>query len=194
LTKPVGPPSNLVAFPKSQSQILREKRILTYLPLVEVIAKRLAKNLPPSFELDDIRGPGFVGLVEAIDSFRPKRGCALKVHVATCIDRAIKDSYRRRNWKEATHAEIGEAGHLAAPPVEFDRAIDQAKDAEQLAGAVKNLDTRERQVLHLIYVREQTVREAGEHLGLHNSNVTRIHRRAVGQLRQHYRLRGVTAA
>jgi len=190
LTKP-GSPTNVVPFPAERTR--RDKRILKFMPLVDIIAKRIAKTLPPSFDLDDLRGPGFVGLVEGIDSFKAGRGCTLKVHVSTCIDRAIKDSSRRRNRKDATHEPPEAADHIVTP-IDLDQAIDQRKASHELSGALESLDARERKVIHLIYVREQGTQEIGDSMGIHNSNVSRIHHGALGRLRRHYALRGRRAA
>jgi hypothetical protein len=47
----------------------RDELIMAHIPLVPVIAKNMGKRYPPWFTLDDLKGPGYLGLVKAGHGF-----------------------------------------------------------------------------------------------------------------------------
>ncbi len=53
---------------------IREKLIANYLPLVKLVAGRIAISLPPYVDKDDLISNGFFGLLDAIERFDPVRG------------------------------------------------------------------------------------------------------------------------
>jgi RNA polymerase sigma-70 factor (ECF subfamily) len=72
---------------------------------------------------------------------------------------------RRRRWLHALLLEgSGKAGEPATPGADEVVAISQA--STQLAGAIRHLSERQRQVLHLVYYQDLTVDEAAQTLGI----------------------------
>lgn len=69
-----------------------------YYPLVEVIAKRMAKNLPPNVEVDDLIGDGVFGLMEAIERFNPDKGFKLETYAVPRIRGEMLDMLRKADW------------------------------------------------------------------------------------------------
>jgi RNA polymerase sigma factor for flagellar operon FliA len=73
----------------------REQLILAHLPQVRLIANRMHRTCPPQVELHDLVSAGTVGLIQAVDRFRPERGCLLKTLAEHRIRGAILDYLRR---------------------------------------------------------------------------------------------------
>jgi RNA polymerase sigma factor for flagellar operon FliA len=73
-----------------------------YIPLVHKIAQKLSTNLPPYVEMDDIRSPGYEGLLDAISKFEHDRGFKFETYAATRIRGTILDSFRQADWMPRT--------------------------------------------------------------------------------------------
>lgn len=72
----------------------REQLILEHLPQVRWIASRLHERLPNSTSLDDLISIGIIGLINAIDNFKPEFNAQLKTYAEHKIRGAILDSVR----------------------------------------------------------------------------------------------------
>lgn len=76
----------------------RERLILEHLPQVRLIARRIHERLPASVSLEDLISTGIVGLIAAIDRYRPEQGVKLKTYAEYKIRGAILDSLRGLDW------------------------------------------------------------------------------------------------
>jgi len=76
----------------------RERLILDHVPLLKHIAGRMAFDLPPSIDRDDLIGFGMVGLVQAADAWEPGRGLQFSTFAYTKIRGAILDELRRADF------------------------------------------------------------------------------------------------
>lgn len=72
----------------------REQLILSHLPQVRLLATRLHRRCPHQVELDDLVSAGVIGLIQAVDRFRPERGCQLKTLAEHRIRGAMLDYLR----------------------------------------------------------------------------------------------------
>jgi RNA polymerase sigma factor for flagellar operon FliA len=72
----------------------REQLILEHLPQVRWIASRMHERLPNSTSLDDLISIGIIGLINAIDNFKPEFNAKLKTYAEHKIRGAILDSIR----------------------------------------------------------------------------------------------------
>jgi len=68
----------------------RKELILFYLPLVEIIAKRISRSTGVNWE--DLRQDGAIGLIKAIAKFDPSKGVPFEVFAKHYIRGAILDS------------------------------------------------------------------------------------------------------
>jgi len=73
----------------------REQIILAHLPQVNLIATRMHRRCPLQVEIDDLISVGTLGLIQAVDRFRPERGCLLKTLAEHRIRGAILDYLRK---------------------------------------------------------------------------------------------------
>ena len=83
---------------ENKNDASREALIRHYLPLVKRIAGRLALGLPPQVEEEDLVAGGMIGLLEAINRYRPARGASFKTFATPRIRGAMLDELRRLSW------------------------------------------------------------------------------------------------
>jgi len=69
--------------------------VMTHLPLIRTIAKRLVKRLPPSVEVDELINIGVVGLLDAWDRFDSSKGVPFKAYAEMRVKGQIIDALRR---------------------------------------------------------------------------------------------------
>ena len=77
---------------------LRNRLVLTYVPLVKHIVYKKIRELPPSCEVDDLISCGIETLIGAIDRWDPEKGAGLEPFLWTRIHGAVLDELRRRDW------------------------------------------------------------------------------------------------
>jgi RNA polymerase sigma factor for flagellar operon FliA len=77
---------------------LRNRLVLTYVPLVKHIAYKKLRELPASCEVDDLLACGIEGLIHSIDRYDPAKGATLEPYLWTRIHGSILDELRRRDW------------------------------------------------------------------------------------------------
>lgn len=77
---------------------IREKLIAHYLPLVKLVAGRIAIGLPMHIDKDDLISNGFFGLLDAIERFEPLRSVKFETYAVARIRGAILDSLRAQDW------------------------------------------------------------------------------------------------
>ena len=75
------------------------------------------------------------------------------------------------------------AARLTADDVPVDERVALARQRERLAAAIARLPERERALLHKHYVEDKSLLDAGAELGMSKSWASRLHARAVDQLR-----------
>lgn len=76
----------------------REKLILEHIPLVKMVAHRIASRLPPSVEFNDLVSTGFLGLIDAIERYDKSRNIKFKTYAEIRIAGTIRDELRSLDW------------------------------------------------------------------------------------------------
>lgn len=77
---------------------IRNALIERYAPLVKYVAGRMAMNMPPQVEFDDLVSYGIFGLIDAIEKYEVARGFKFKTYATTRIRGAIIDELRALDW------------------------------------------------------------------------------------------------
>ena len=227
---------------------LRNRLVLTYVPLVKHIVYKKIRELPASCEVDDLISCGIETLIGAIDRYDPSKGASLEPYLWTRIHGAVLDELRRRDWAprslrrlerdllkaqetftgahgrppnhtelatmmNMTPAELREKeyeirrsdltslsslavsdGSGAIELIETIEADDPEMDPEHQAAreearakfrrAFERLSPREREVAVLLYVKNLTLREISDILGVSESRVCQIHSQLKRTLKQ----------
>lgn len=81
---------------------IREKLIERYLPLVRLVAGRIAIGLPQHVDKDDLTSTGFFGLLDAIERFDPGRNIKFETYAVARIRGSILDAIRAQDWLPAS--------------------------------------------------------------------------------------------
>jgi len=77
---------------------LKEKVVLANMPLISYISERLAVSLPHSVELDDLKSLGVLGLIDAIENYKPEKQVRFTSYAALRIKGSIIDGLRSLDW------------------------------------------------------------------------------------------------
>lgn len=86
------------SFTRTRCPRTRDRLILTYAPLVKYVAGRVGSTLPDHVERSDLISDGLVGLIEAVDRFRPSEGVKFESFALTRIRGAMLDRMRSLDW------------------------------------------------------------------------------------------------
>jgi RNA polymerase sigma factor for flagellar operon FliA len=73
----------------------RQALLVSHVGLVHHVARQLARRLSTEAQLDELVSAGSLGLIQAVDSFDPKRGLAFSTYAVPRIRGAILDELRR---------------------------------------------------------------------------------------------------
>ena len=139
----------------------RDRLVMAHLPLVKVLAQRLAQRLPAQVEFNELVSVGVLGLIEAATRYQPTLGVPFEAFARRRIHGAMLDSLRsvdsvprsvrrqRRDLDAAIarlRAELGRepaeseiAAAMEMTPEEFDRSLEQLRVCE--AATVRPLDS-----------------------------------------------------
>jgi len=175
----------------------RNKLIEHNLRLVAHIVK---KYYSASTDQDDLLSIGTIGLIKAIDTYKPEKGTKLATYTARCIENEILMHFRSIK-KKASEISLSE-------PIETDKdgnalelmdiisgedhsieAIDTQDMYYHLYKALGKLDERERTIIAMRYGllecrKQQTQREIAKKTGISRSYVSRIEKKALEKLRK----------
>jgi RNA polymerase sigma factor for flagellar operon FliA len=113
-------------FLSSSDDKSRKELAYHYLPMVDFIIGRLAMNLPPHIDRDDLENIGVIGLLNAIDNFDPEREVKFETYASIRIKGAIIDHLRKEDW-------------LSRPLRK--KALDIERASEELRGKLKRTPT-----------------------------------------------------
>lgn len=163
------------------------------------LVAHLAKKFDGSGEdAEDLISIGTIGLIKAVESYRPNRGTKLATFAARCIENEIlmylrsTKKFRRdtslfdpigtdKDGNEMTLVDL-----LGSDEDEVINQVDLSWEKQKVYENLPNLDQRERQVLCKRFGipngEERTQREIAAELGISRSYVSRIERKALDKL------------
>lgn len=87
-----------IEYSHSKTSAIREQIIIEYVPLVKVVAGRLAIYLGSNVEYEDLVSYGIFGLIDAIDKFDYGKGIKFETYASLRIRGSILDQIRRMDW------------------------------------------------------------------------------------------------
>jgi len=80
------------------NELLRNRLVENYLPLVKYNGERIWSRLPEGVELDDLISAGIFGLMDAIEAFDLERGVKFETYCVPRIRGAMLDELRTMDW------------------------------------------------------------------------------------------------
>ncbi|MGH9666211.1 MAG: sigma-70 family RNA polymerase sigma factor [Bryobacteraceae bacterium] len=148
----------------------RNALVEEHLDLVRRIACGMARDLGPSFVLDDLQQAGYLGLIAAADTYLEARGAFVP--------------WAKRNIRWAIRASIQYHHETDVSPdllvVDPVAAIDQRLDLER---GIASLRARQRRVVREVDLKERTLLSVARDLGVSESRVSQLRRSAIDKLR-----------
>lgn len=184
---------------KEEAAEARRILIERNLRLVAHVAKKYQNSYQ---DMEDLIATGAIGLIKAVDTFDEAKGSRLATYAVRCIDNELLMMFRakKKTSREVsifdpigTDKEGNEINLLDVIEHEQPDIVDRMELEERitkLPKALQCLNKREREILSMRYGlqdgREMTQREIGELFQISRSYVSRIEKRALCKLREHF--------
>jgi RNA polymerase sigma factor for flagellar operon FliA len=181
--------------------------VIEHLPLAATIARSISKRLPRYVDSQDLYQDACIGLIRAAARYDAKRKASFSTYARRPVGGAVIDGLRRADHLSRDERRRVKAEGDEARPLHVERADDvagvllpperSAAAAERdrlLNAAISTLPIRLRILLRAYYHSGQTMREVGYRLGVNESRISQLHRRALRLLREHLEARGLTSS
>ena len=86
------------AYEKEKTVAARNRIAEHYLPLVRLVAGRIAISLPQHVDREDLLSSGFFGLLDAIERYELARGNKFETYAGVRVRGAMLDHLRAKDW------------------------------------------------------------------------------------------------
>ena len=172
---------------------------------LRLVAHIIKKYYTQSADQEDLISIGTIGLIKAVNTFRPDRGIKLATYASRCIENEILMHFRaqRKVQGEVSLSEAletgteGDALYLSDVVGEEDTMLEELQDKENrllLRRLIaEKLTKREADILRRRYGLDgrlpQTQRQVAAHYGISRSYVSRLEKKALGKLEEALRER-----
>ena len=167
------------------------------LRLVVYIARRFEST---GINLEDLISIGTIGLIKAINTFRPEKNIKLATYASRCIENEIL-MYLRKIASHRSDASLDEPINtdwdgnelklgdvLGTEPDAVSRPLEDDVDLGLLREALNQLPDKEKTIVRLRYGlgggREKTQKEVADLLGISQSYISRLEKRIILRLRR----------
>ena len=177
----------------------REARDILIERNLRLVAHVAKKYQGTDYEQDDLLSVGTIGLIKAVNTFKPDRGSRLATYAAKCVENEILmllRSHKKYSREVSLYEPIGvdkdgESIHLVdVIQMENEDVLEQMildQDVRELYQAYKTcLNDNEKQVVRMRYGlfggKEYTQREIAQAMGLSRSYISRIEKRGLEKI------------
>lgn len=168
------------------------------LRLVVYIARKFENT---GINIEDLISIGTIGLIKAINTFKPEKKIKLATYASRCIENEIL-MYLRRNNRIRAEVSIDEplnvdwegnelllSDILGTEPDSVYRGIEDEVDKSLLARAMTKLSERERKIISLRFGmagvnEEKTQKEVADMLGISQSYISRLEKKIISRLKK----------
>lgn len=188
-----------LALCKAGDSSARNKLIEHNLRLVAHIIKKYYTN---DSDHDDLVSIGTIGLIKAIDTYKPEKGIKLSSYASRCIENEILMHFRNSK-KTSQDMSIDDSldtdkdGNplslidILATDDNIEENLELKINLSKLYGYIKeSLDSRSKEILCLRYglngAKPLTQREVAKKLGISRSYISRLETKALETLRKRY--------
>ena len=178
---------------------VRRTLIERNLRLVVYIARKFENT---GIDVEDLISIGTIGLIKAINTFKPDKKIKLATYASRCIENEIL-MYLRKNSNSRIEVSIDEplnvdwdgnelllSDVLGTDEDVTQRGMDDATDRALLAMALDKLSDREKKIMELRFGintkngDEKTQKEVADLLGISQSYISRLEKRIISRLRR----------
>ena len=167
------------------------------LRLVVYIARRFENT---GICIEDLISIGTIGLIKAINTYKPDKNIKLATYASRCIENEIL-MYLRKNSGQKTEVSFDEplntdwdgnelllSDILGTDADSVMRPIEDDVDRELLRNAMKKLSPREKTIISMRFglsgKEEKTQKEVADILGISQSYISRLEKRIIGRLKK----------
>ncbi len=179
------------------NQLARQTLIERNLRLVVYIARRFENT---GIYIEDLISIGTIGLIKAINTFRPEKNIKLATYSSRCIENEIL-MYLRKNAAQRSEVSFEEplntdwdgkelllSDILGTETDVVMRPIEEDVDRKLLNDAVARLSPREREIVRMRFglhgYQELTQKEVADRMGISQSYISRLEKRIIARLRR----------
>ena len=165
------------------------------LRLVVYIARRFENT---GVNLEDLISIGTIGLIKAVNTFRPDRNIKLATYSSRCIENEIL-MFLRRNGRVRMEVSLDEplnadwdgnelllSDVLGTEPDLVTRMLEEEVDRTLISEAINNLPPREKRIMKLRFGmengKERTQKEVADLLGISQSYISRLEKKIIRHL------------
>ncbi len=176
---------------------VREELIVHNLRLVVYIAKKFEVA---GASVEDLISIGTIGLIKAVNTFRPEKNIKLATYASRCIENEILMFMRKTNQLK-TEVSIDEplnidwdgnelllSDVLGSEPDLINRGIENEDEVSTLRGLVRNLQPREKMIMEMRFGKggneEHTQKQVADLLGISQSYISRLEKRIIERLKR----------
>lgn len=176
---------------------VREKLIVHNLRLVVYIAKKFENS---GVCVDDLVSIGTIGLIKAVNTFKPDKNIKLATYASRCIDNEIL-MYLRKISPQKNEISIDEplnvdwdgnelllSDILGSEPDTVNRDIEDEDEKNLVLRTIASLNERERRIMSMRFGldggREHTQKEVADKLGISQSYISRLEKRIIEKLKR----------
>ena len=187
----------LLARLQSGESSVREDLIVHNLRLVVYIAKKFETS---GVFVEDLISIGTIGLIKAVNTFRPEKNIKLATYASRCIENEIL-MYLRKTSTHKADVSIDEplnvdwdgnelllSDILGSEPDSIHENLEYDDEKKLLLKCVRTLPSRERMIMNMRFgldgESEHTQKEVADLLGISQSYISRLEKRILGQLKK----------
>ena len=187
----------LLARLQSGESAVREELIVHNLRLVVYIAKKFETS---GVFVEDLISIGTIGLIKAVNTFRPEKNIKLATYASRCIENEIL-MYLRKTSTHKADVSIDEplnvdwdgnelllSDILGSEPDSIHENLEYDDEKKLLLKCVRTLPSRERMIMNMRFgldgEGEHTQKEVADLLGISQSYISRLEKRILGQLKK----------
>ncbi len=178
-----------------QDDTLRAYLVEHNLRLVVYIAKKFENT---GVGIEDLISIGTIGLVKAINTFKPDKNIKLATYASRCIENEILMYLRKASaQKELSFDEplntdwdgneLLLSDILASEDDSIYKPLEYEEDKKIIKDAIEKLDERERVIIELRFGlldgKERTQKDTAELLGISQSYISRLEKRIIARLK-----------
>jgi len=139
----------------------QSRRIVTSLPFVEALARRMAASMPNSIDIGDLVQDGVLGLIDAAHRFDEDRGIKFETFAERRVRGAMIDALRRDAWPRGVRRQRRE---LDAAREELRRELGHEPSMADLAAKVGSDEKRlSRTIVRINTIEATSPLATGEH-------------------------------
>ena len=174
----------------------RNKLIEHNLRLVVFLAKKYDNTM---YDLEDLVSIGTIGLIKGVKTYKLDKNIKLATYASRCIDNEIlmflrKNKRRKVEVSFEDSINLDQDGNelhledvLGTPDDIVEKEYESIVDKELLIKEIENLSKRDKEILTLRYglynQKEYTQKEVADMLGISQSYISRIEKKAIKKLK-----------